>query len=109
MNDQGAVVEEGWLHNGMFMQLMRRMEPAQKKKPKNENAMKILLFSDIHGDVPALERIVAQPADLYIDVADLATFSRGLEKCGEVLKPLGGKLWVLPGNHESHDESRALC
>lgn len=71
--------------------------------------MKILLFSDIHGDLRALERIVAQPADLYIDVGDLATFSRGLEKCGEVLKPLGEKLWVLPGNHESHDESRALC
>jgi len=71
--------------------------------------MRILLFSDIHGDLRSLERIVAQPADLYIDVGDLATFSRGLEKCGEVLRPLGKKLWVLPGNHESHDESRALC
>ena len=36
MNDEGAVVEEGWLQNGMFMQLMRRMEPARTKAPKNE-------------------------------------------------------------------------
>ena len=71
--------------------------------------MKVLLFSDIHGDLRALERIVAQPADLFIDVGDLATFSRGLEKCGEVLKPLGEKLWVVPGNHETHAETRALC
>jgi hypothetical protein len=71
--------------------------------------MKILLFSDIHGDLHALEQIVAQPADLYIDVGDLATFSKGLERCGEVLKPLGEKLWVLPGNHETAEETRTLC
>lgn len=71
--------------------------------------MRVLLFSDIHGDLRALKKIVAQPADLYIDVGDLATFSRGLDKCGEVLKPLRQKLWVLPGNHESHAESKTLC
>jgi Icc-related predicted phosphoesterase len=71
--------------------------------------MKILLFSDVHGDRRALERIVAQPADLYIAVGDLATFGRGLDRCGPVLQPLGEKLWVLPGNHETHDASRAFC
>lgn len=71
--------------------------------------MKVLIFSDIHGDIRALERIVAQPADLFIDVGDLATFRRGLERCGEVLKPLGERLWVLPGNHEIHDDTRKLC
>jgi Icc-related predicted phosphoesterase len=71
--------------------------------------MKALLFSDIHGDIGALERIVAQPADIYINVGDLATFSRGLEDCGEILKPLGERLWVLPGNHETHEQTRALC
>ncbi|HXJ16413.1 MAG TPA: metallophosphoesterase [Candidatus Polarisedimenticolia bacterium] len=71
--------------------------------------MKILLFSDIHGDRRALEHIVAQPADLYIAVGDLATFGRGLDRCGPVLQPLGEKLWVLPGNHETHDASRAFC
>ncbi len=71
--------------------------------------MKILIFSDIHGDLRTLEKIVAQPADLYIAAGDLATFGRGLDECGEILKPLGSRLWMLPGNHESHDETRALC
>ena len=71
--------------------------------------MKVLIFSDIHGDMRAIEKIVAQPADLYIAAGDLATFGRGLERCGEALKPLGDKLWVLPGNHETHEDTRALC
>jgi uncharacterized protein len=71
--------------------------------------VKILLFSDIHGDVRALKRIVAQPADLYIAAGDLATFGKGLDRCGETLEPLGQRLWVLPGNHETHDAARAFC
>ena len=71
--------------------------------------MKILIFSDIHGDLRAIECIVAQPADLYIAAGDLATFGRGLDRCGEALKPLGERLWVLPGNHETHDDTRAFC
>jgi Icc-related predicted phosphoesterase len=71
--------------------------------------VKILIFSDIHGDLRALKRIVTQPADLYIAAGDLATFRRGLDRCGEVLAPLGERLWVLPGNHETHDDTRALC
>jgi uncharacterized protein len=71
--------------------------------------VKILIFSDIHGDLRALERIVAQPADLYICAGDLATFGKGLDRCGEVLKPLAERLWVLPGNHETHADTRAMC
>ena len=71
--------------------------------------MKILIFSDVHGDVRALERIVATPADLYIAAGDLATFGKGLDRCGPPLQPLGEKLWVLPGNHETHEASRAFC
>lgn len=71
--------------------------------------MRILIFSDIHGDLRALDRIVAQPADLYIAAGDLATFGKGLDRCGEILKPLGERLWVLPGNHETHEQTRAFC
>ncbi len=71
--------------------------------------MKVLLFSDIHGDTRALERLVAQPADIYVAAGDLSTFGRGLERCGEVLRPLGERVWVLPGNHETHEEIRAFC
>ena len=71
--------------------------------------MKVLIFSDIHGDLRALARIVAQPADVYICAGDLATFRKGLDKCGKVLAPLGERLWVLPGNHETHDDIREFC
>jgi hypothetical protein len=71
--------------------------------------MKVLIFSDIHGDLRSLERIVAQPADIYIAAGDLSNFGRALDKCGEVLEPLGERLWVLPGNHETSDETRAFC
>ena len=71
--------------------------------------MKVLIFSDIHNDLRALARIVARPADLYICAGDLATFQKGLDKCGQALQTLGEKLWVLPGNHETHDDIRELC
>jgi len=71
--------------------------------------VKVLIFSDIHGDLRALARIVAQPADVYICAGDLATFGRGLEPCGKALAPLGERLWVLPGNHETHDDIREFC
>jgi uncharacterized protein len=70
---------------------------------------RVLIFSDIHGDLRALERSVAQPADIYIANGDLSNFGRGLDLCGEVLKPLGSRLWVLPGNHETHDDTKAFC
>jgi Icc-related predicted phosphoesterase len=71
--------------------------------------VKVLIFSDIHGDVRALAQIVAQPADVYVCAGDLATFGKGLEKCGKALGSLGEKLWVLPGNHETHDDIREFC
>ncbi|MBI1738793.1 MAG: metallophosphoesterase, partial [Acidobacteria bacterium] len=71
--------------------------------------MRILIFSDIHGDTRALERIVATPADLYISAGDLSTFGRALERCGEMLRPLGEKLWVIPGNHETAEQNTAFC
>jgi len=71
--------------------------------------MRILIFSDIHGDTRALEKVVAQPADVYISAGDLSTFERGLDKCGEALRPLGQKLWVIPGNHETQAANRAFC
>lgn len=71
--------------------------------------MKILIFSDIHGDIRALERIVAQPADVYIAAGDLSNFGKALDRCGAVMAALGERLWVLPGNHETHEQTTAFC
>ncbi len=63
--------------------------------------MRILIFSDIHGDLKALEHLMAMDADLYIAAGDLTNFARGLEKVGPLLQPKGKRLLVMPGNHES--------
>ena len=71
--------------------------------------MKILIFSDIHGDLRALERVVAQPADIYIAAGDLCNFGKGLDRCAKILQPLGERLFVLPGNHETHKQTKEFC
>jgi uncharacterized protein len=68
-----------------------------------------LIFSDIHGDIGAVERIATQAADVYIAAGDIGTFARDLERPAEVLGPLGNRVWLLPGNHETHEQTRALC
>ncbi len=71
--------------------------------------MRLLLFSDIHQDLPALEALAATPADLYIAAGDLANWSRGLPECGRILQRHGDKVWVLPGNHESASQIAEFC
>jgi Icc-related predicted phosphoesterase len=71
--------------------------------------MKILLFSDIHNDWPALESNLEIEADYYIAAGDQVTWERGLDRCGEILKTRGDKVWVLPGNHETDADISQLC
>jgi hypothetical protein len=71
--------------------------------------MRLLIFSDIHGDYRALESLVETEADYYIAAGDLATWARGLERCGEILKPRGEQVCVMPGNHESEQQIEDLC
>lgn len=71
--------------------------------------MRVLIFSDIHSDLAALERLAGTPADLYLCAGDLCNWSRGLEACGEILRPLGDKLWVMPGNHETAAQITEFC
>jgi Icc-related predicted phosphoesterase len=71
--------------------------------------VKALIFSDIHGDLKSLERLMAAEADYYFAAGDLATWSRGLDRCGEILQPKAARVWVLPGNHESADQIAVFC
>src|SRR5580698_4138119 len=73
-----------------------------------DKTMKLLIFSDIHGDAKALERLVATPADAYVAAGDLAIFSRGLDKMGPILKQAAAPVYVMPGNHESEAEMLAF-
>ena len=70
---------------------------------------RLLIFSDIHNDWVTLERILAVEADFYISAGDQVSWGRGLDRCGQILKTRGDKVWVLPGNHESASQIAAFC
>lgn len=71
--------------------------------------MRLLVFSDIHGDAGALEQLMEIEADHYVAAGDLCTFSRGLDAMCAILARRAGKVWVLPGNHESAPQIEAAC
>jgi len=71
--------------------------------------LKLLIFSDIHNDWKALERLLAMEADYYIAAGDQVTWSKGIERCGEILRQRGDKVYVLPGNHESAEQVEGMC
>ena len=71
--------------------------------------MRIQIFSDIHGDAASLRRAVAVEADIYILAGDLVTWPAPLDPFGDLLAPLGDRLWVMPGNNETDDQVRAFC
>ena len=71
--------------------------------------MRLLIFSDIHGDMRALEKLMHTEADYYFAAGDLATFSRGLERGVRLLKPKADRVYVLPGNHESESDIARFC
>ena len=71
--------------------------------------MKLLIFSDIHSNHQALERLMAMDADYYFAAGDLVNWGRGLEACGTILNKRAGKVYVLPGNHESEAQIATFC
>jgi Icc-related predicted phosphoesterase len=48
-------------------------------------------------------------ADYYVAAGDLASWSRGLEHSGKILRAKADKVWVLPGNHESAEQIASFC
>ena len=71
--------------------------------------MKLLIFSDIHNDWKALERLLAIEADYYIAAGDQVTWAKGIDRAGEILAQRADKMYVLPGNHESADMIAGMC
>jgi Icc-related predicted phosphoesterase len=70
---------------------------------------RLLVFSDLHNDARALERLMAVEADYYFAAGDLVSWSRGLDKMGEIMQPRAGRVYVLPGNHESEADIAVFC
>jgi uncharacterized protein len=68
-----------------------------------------LIFSDIHNDARALEKLIDIEADYYFAAGDLVSWARGLDKMGEIMKRRADRMYVLPGNHESEKDIEAFC
>ena len=71
--------------------------------------MRLLIFSDIHNDKPALQRLMDIEADYYFAAGDMITWAKGMEKMGPILQQRAGKLYLLPGNHESISDVARMC
>lgn len=71
--------------------------------------MRLLVFSDIHGDRSALNRLLDIEADSYFAAGDLVNWGRGLDPIGAMLQRRAERMYVLPGNHESPEDISRLC
>lgn len=71
--------------------------------------MRALIFSDIHNDARALDKLMAVDADYYFAAGDLVSFARGLDKMGEVMQSRADRVYIIPGNHESEQDIATLC
>jgi Icc-related predicted phosphoesterase len=71
--------------------------------------VKLLIFSDIHEDWLALEKLMRREADYYVAAGDLANWGRGLEIAAPILAQRAGQVWLLPGNHESDVAVNVFC
>jgi Icc-related predicted phosphoesterase len=71
--------------------------------------MRALIFSDLHNDVRALEKLMEIKADYYFAAGDLVSWARGLLRMGEAMRCRSERVYVLPGNHESESDIAAFC
>jgi Icc-related predicted phosphoesterase len=73
--------------------------------------MKLLLFSDLHCDIVAAQRLVAQAhqVDVVVGAGDFANVRRGLDQAMAVLKAISQPLVLVPGNSESDEELSQAC
>lgn len=71
--------------------------------------MKILIFSDLHNNARALEKLMAIEADCYIGAGDFVSFRKGLDPMGEIMKPRADRMFVMPGNHETESDIADFC
>ena len=71
--------------------------------------MKLLVFSDIHSDTAALQKLMDTEADYYFAAGDIVNWARGFEKVGPVMQPRADRVYVIPGNHESENDIARFC
>ncbi len=73
--------------------------------------MKLLLFSDLHGDIEAARHLVQRSRDFdaCVGAGDFCNAHRGLESCIRILREIEVPTVLIPGNNETFDELKAAC
>jgi Icc-related predicted phosphoesterase len=73
--------------------------------------VKLLLFSDLHVDKVAAQRLVqrAQAIDIVVGAGDFANMHHNLQDCIDILRAIERPTILVAGNNETTDELRAAC
>ena len=68
--------------------------------------MKYLIFSDVHGNLPALEAVLSKEHDVsgYINLGDVVNYGPWSNECVELINTLDNTINIL-GNHEDYFNS----
>jgi Icc-related predicted phosphoesterase len=70
---------------------------------------RLLIFSDIHNDSQALQKLMDTDADYYFAAGDLVSWRRGLDEMGDIMVPRANRVYVIPGNHETDADIAQFC
>ncbi len=73
--------------------------------------MKLLVFSDLHGNIYALDKLKkkAKKADIIICAGDISIFENDIRLLLEELNNLGKTVLIIHGNHEDEGSLKKLC
>jgi Icc-related predicted phosphoesterase len=73
--------------------------------------MRLLLFSDLHGDPAAARRVVerSRGVDVVVGAGDFGNMRRGVAECIAMLRDIDRPVVLVPGNAESVEELAAAC
>lgn len=73
--------------------------------------MKLLLFSDLHTNIAAAQRLVerAQSVDVLVGAGDFASARHNLSACIDILRQVERPTILVAGNNETTEELRIAC
>ena len=75
--------------------------------------MRLLVFSDVHGDKKVIEKIIKKAEkddpDFLICAGDLTMWGHDLETLLNMFNKLDKPLIIIPGNHEEEKELKKVC
>lgn len=69
--------------------------------------MKCLIFSDVHGNLPALEKMLKEEEGIsqYISLGDVVNYGPWSNECVDLVESLDNKI-LIKGNHEDYFEKK---